>query len=245
MKYLGLSECSAETLRRAHAVHPISALEVEYSPFTLDIEDEKIGLLKAARELGTTIIAYSPLGRGLLTGKYVRHLPAQLACSCSFRHATQKGPEDFDKDDFRRKVPRYSKENFPNILKLADGLARVGASHGASAGQIALAWLLAQGEDVVPIPGTTNIAVSAPFIMVFLAVSTNRFEGTAFAREPKRGEDLVQRGRGRGGTANRGERGCGAWRALSGTSEQRAVRGHTSARRLGASRIGLRSGSIV
>ena len=84
MKYLGLSECSAETLRRAHAVHPISALEVEYSPFTLDIEDEKIGLLKTARELGTTIIAYSPLGRGLLTGKYVRYLPAQLACSCSF-----------------------------------------------------------------------------------------------------------------------------------------------------------------
>ena len=73
IKYLGLSECSAETLRRAHAVHPISALQVEYSPFTLDIEDEKIGLLKTARELGTTIIAYSPIGRGLLTGKYVRH----------------------------------------------------------------------------------------------------------------------------------------------------------------------------
>lgn len=74
VKYLGLSECSADTLRRAHAVHPISALQVEYSPFTLDIEDEKIGLLKTARELGTTIIAYSPLGRGLLTGKYVRAL---------------------------------------------------------------------------------------------------------------------------------------------------------------------------
>ena len=71
MKYLGLSECSESTLRRAHAVHPISALQVEYSPFTLDIEDEKIGLLKAARELGITIIAYSPLGRGLLTGQYV------------------------------------------------------------------------------------------------------------------------------------------------------------------------------
>lgn len=71
VKYIGLSECSAETLRRAHAVHPISALQVEYSPFTLDIEDEKIGLLKTARELGVTIVAYSPLGRGLLTGKYV------------------------------------------------------------------------------------------------------------------------------------------------------------------------------
>jgi aryl-alcohol dehydrogenase-like predicted oxidoreductase len=72
VKYLGLSECSAETLRRAHAVHPISALQVEYSPFTLDIEDEKIGLLKAARELGVTIVAYSPLGRGFLTGRFVR-----------------------------------------------------------------------------------------------------------------------------------------------------------------------------
>ena len=74
VKYLGLSECSESTLRRAHAVHPISALEVEYSVFTLDIEDPKIGLLKAARELGITIVAYAPLGRGLITGKYVRVL---------------------------------------------------------------------------------------------------------------------------------------------------------------------------
>lgn len=71
VKYLGLSECSADTLRRAHAVHPISAVEVEYSPFTLDIEDEKIGLFKAAKEIGATIVAYSPLGRGLITGRYV------------------------------------------------------------------------------------------------------------------------------------------------------------------------------
>ncbi|GBE89155.1 Aldo-keto reductase yakc [NADP(+)] [Sparassis crispa] len=138
VKYLGLSECSADTLRRAHAVHPISALQVEYSPFTLDIEDEKIGLLKTARELGVTIIAYSPLGRGLITGKY-------------------RSPDDFDEDDARRKVPRYSKENFPNILKLADGLKRIGDRHGATAGQVSLAWLLAQGPDVIPIPGTTKI----------------------------------------------------------------------------------------
>ncbi len=72
VKYLGLSECSAQTLRRAHAVHPISALQIEYSPFILDIEDEKVGLLKAARELGVAIVAYSPLGRGLLTGSIVR-----------------------------------------------------------------------------------------------------------------------------------------------------------------------------
>ena len=75
MKYLGLSECSADTLRRAHAVHPIAALQVEYSPFTLDIEDPQIGLLEAARELGAAVVAYSPLGRGLLTGKYVRPSP--------------------------------------------------------------------------------------------------------------------------------------------------------------------------
>lgn len=77
VKYIGLSEVSEQTLRRAHAVHPISALQVEYSPFTLDIEDPKIGLLKAARELGIKIIAYSPLGRGLITGKYVSNLQIQ------------------------------------------------------------------------------------------------------------------------------------------------------------------------
>ncbi|OBZ78307.1 Aldo-keto reductase yakc [NADP(+)] [Grifola frondosa] len=139
VKYLGLSECSAETLRRAHAVHPISALQVEYSPFTLDIEDEKIGLLKTARELGVTIVAYAPLGRGLITGKY-------------------RSPDDFEPSDFRRGVARYSRENFPNILKLADGLQRLGERHGASAGQVSLAWLLAQGDDVIPIPGTTKIS---------------------------------------------------------------------------------------
>lgn len=138
VKYIGLSEVSASTLRRAHAVHPIAAVQIEYSIFTLDIEDPKIGLLAAARELGVKIVAYSPLGRGLLTGKY-------------------KGPEDFEEGDFRRMVPRYSKENFPNILKLADGLKTIGDRHNATAGQVALAWLLAQGDDVIPIPGTTKI----------------------------------------------------------------------------------------
>jgi len=138
VKYIGLSEVSASTLRRAHAVHPIAAVQVEYSPFTLDIEDPQIGLLATARELGVKIVAYSPLGRGLITGKY-------------------KGPEDFEESDFRRQVPRYSKENFPNILKLADGLKTIGDRHNATAGQVALAWLLAQGEDVLPIPGTTKI----------------------------------------------------------------------------------------
>ena len=89
MKYLGLSECSASTLRRAHAVHPISALQVEYSPFALDIEDDAIALLKTARELGVTIVAYAPLGRGILTGQY-------------------KSPDDFEESDFRRRLPRYA-----------------------------------------------------------------------------------------------------------------------------------------
>lgn len=84
VKYLGLSECSENTLRRAHAVHPITALQVEFSPFTLDIEDPKIGLLKAARELGITVIAYAPLGRGLITGKYVRSLRVSCVIFVSY-----------------------------------------------------------------------------------------------------------------------------------------------------------------
>ncbi|KZP12781.1 Aldo/keto reductase [Athelia psychrophila] len=138
VKYLGLSECSAATLERAHKVHPIAAIQVEYSPFTLDIEDPKIALLAKARELGVKIVAYAPLGRGLLTGQY-------------------KSPDDFEEGDFRRMISRYSKENFPNILKLAKGLADVGKAHSATAGQVSLAWLLAQGDDVIPIPGTTKI----------------------------------------------------------------------------------------
>ncbi|KAJ6517517.1 Aldo keto reductase [Mycena vitilis] len=135
VKHLGLSEVSADTLRRAHAVHPIAAVQVEYSPFTHDIEDPKIGLLTTARELGVKIVAYSPLGRGLLTGQY-------------------NSPDDFEDGDFR---PRYSAANFPNILKLADGLKAIGAKYNdATAGQVALAWVLAQGDDVIPIPGTTK-----------------------------------------------------------------------------------------
>jgi aryl-alcohol dehydrogenase-like predicted oxidoreductase len=138
VKYLGLSECSARTLRRAHAVHPIAAVQLEYSPFALEIEDEKINLLKTARELGITTVAYAPLGRGLLTGQY-------------------KSPDDFAADDFRRILPRFSAENFPNVLKIADGLKAIGEQHDATAGQVALAWILAQGDDIIPIPGTKKI----------------------------------------------------------------------------------------
>ncbi|TCD71598.1 hypothetical protein EIP91_007345 [Steccherinum ochraceum] len=138
VRYLGLSECSEDTLRRAHKVHPITALQVEYSPFTLDIEDPKIGLFKAAQELGITVVAYAPLGRGLLTGQY-------------------KSPEDFEDGDFRRAIARYSKENFPNILKLADGLKEIGKKYNATPGQVAIAWVLAQGDNVIPIPGTSRV----------------------------------------------------------------------------------------
>jgi len=138
VRYLGLSEISSATLRRAHAVHPIAAVQVEYSPFSLDIEDEKIALLKTCRELGVTVIAYSPLGRGMLTGAYKSH-------------------DDIPDNDWRKAIPRFSENNFPNILKLVKGLQDLGEKHHATAGQVALAWLLAQGEDIIPIPGTKKI----------------------------------------------------------------------------------------
>jgi len=138
VKNLGLSEVSAETLRRAHAVHPIAAVQMEYSPFSLEIEDEKIGLLKTCRELGVVVVAYSPLGRGLLTGRYT-------------------SPDDFEEGDFRKAIPKYSHENFPKILKLVDSFQKIGQRHNATAGQIALAWILGQGNDFIPIPGTKSI----------------------------------------------------------------------------------------
>ncbi|PPQ82529.1 hypothetical protein CVT25_007138 [Psilocybe cyanescens] len=138
IRYLGLSEMSAATLRRAHAVHPISAIQIEYSPFFLDIENEKVGLLETCRELGIAVVAYSPLGRGMLTGAYKSH-------------------DDIPDGEWRKTIPKFSRENFPNILKLVAGFQDVGKNHGATAGQVALAWLLAQGDDIIPIPGTKKI----------------------------------------------------------------------------------------
>jgi len=138
VRYLGLSEISSETLRRAHAIHPITAVQVEYSPFCLDIEDEKIALLKTCRELGVTVVAYSPLGRGMLAGKF-------------------RSRDDIPADDWRREVPRFSDENFPNILKLVNDFEEIGKKHNATSGQVALAWLLAQGEDIIPLFGTKSI----------------------------------------------------------------------------------------
>jgi len=138
VRYIGLSECSAETLRRAQKVHPIAAVQIEYSPFSMDIEDPKIALLKTCRELGVAVVAYSPLGRGFLTGQY-------------------KSPEDFEEGDIRRHLPRFSPENFPKNLKLVDKIAELADKKGCTAGQLTLAWLMAQGDDIIPIPGTKKI----------------------------------------------------------------------------------------
>ncbi|KAI1782971.1 Aldo/keto reductase [Ganoderma leucocontextum] len=138
VKYLGLSEVSADTLRHAHpGVNPITALEVEYSAFTMDIDDDKTGLLKTACELGVKVVAYSPVGRGLLTGAMVRMV-----------RRTGGGII----------LPRFSEENFPNVLKVVDSIKAIADKHSATPGQVALAWLLAQGNDVLPIPGSTKPA---------------------------------------------------------------------------------------
>lgn len=133
IKYLGLSEVSSETLRRAYAVHPIMAVQIEYSPFAMDIEDPQIALLKTCRELGVATVAYSPLGRGFLTGAYT-------------------SPADFEEGDFRKFAPRYSEENFPKNLELVKHLQKIAEKKGCSSGQLSLAWLLAQGDDIFPIP---------------------------------------------------------------------------------------------
>jgi len=138
IKYLGLSEVSAASLKRACKVHHIDAVQIEYSPFCVEIEDPSIGLLAACRELGVATVAYSPLGRGFVTGAY-------------------KSPADFEEGDFRKFAPRFSEENFPKNLKLVDGLVSLAGKKGCTAGQLTLAWLMKQGEDIIPIPGTKKI----------------------------------------------------------------------------------------
>ena len=135
VRYLGLSEAAAETIRRAHAAHPISALQTEYSLWTRDVEDE---ILPAIRELGIGLVAYSPLGRGFLSGRI---------------HSV----DDLEASDFRRANPRFQGENFQKNLDLVERVEELAASKGCTAAQIALAWVLARGEDIVPIPGTTRV----------------------------------------------------------------------------------------
>lgn len=126
IRYLGLSECSAATLRRAHKVHPIAAAQMEFSPFALEIESEQTDFLRTARELGVKIVAYSPLGRGFLTG-------------------TITSRSDLDENDSRANHPRFSEQHFDDNLKLVKKLEEMGKKKGCTPGQLAIAWVLAQG----------------------------------------------------------------------------------------------------
>ncbi|HEX8590088.1 aldo/keto reductase [Pseudomonas sp.] len=133
VRFLGLSEASASTLERAHKVHPIAALQTEYSLWSRDPEEN--GVLDTCRRLGIAFVPYSPLGRGFLTGAL-------------------KSPDDFAADDYRRSSPRFQGENFGKNLLLVQKVEQLAAEKGITAGQLALAWVLAQGNDVIPIPGT-------------------------------------------------------------------------------------------
>lgn len=136
VRTLGLSEVSAATLKRAHAVHPIAALQTEYSLWTRNPE---IAVLQACRELGVAFVAFSPVGRGFLAGGL-------------------KDVTTLDAKDIRRAMPRFSPENYARNLELFKGLRRIAQARGCTPAQLSLAWLLAQGEDIVPIPGTTSVA---------------------------------------------------------------------------------------
>lgn len=138
VKHIGLSECSATSLRRAHAVHPITAIQVEYSLFALDIESPERKLLDTARELGVAIVAYSPLGNGLLTN-------------------TLHTREDVSKPgDLRQMLPWFSEQNIEQNGQVITEISEMAKAKGVSAAQLALAWLLSQGDDIFPIPGTTK-----------------------------------------------------------------------------------------
>ncbi len=132
VRYLGLSEAAPATIRRAHAVHPISALQTEYSLWTRDVEDE---ILPTVRELGIGFVAYSPLGRGFLSGSFT-------------------SPDDLATDDSRRNHPRFQGENFAHNLAIVERVREIAAEKNVTPSQLAIAWVLAQGDDIVPIPGT-------------------------------------------------------------------------------------------
>ena len=132
VRHLGLSEAAAKTIQRAHKVHPITALQTEYSLWSRDVEEE---ILPAIRKLGIGLVPYSPLGRGFLTGRF-------------------KSTDDLDEQDYRRKTPRFQAENLEANLGLLSAVETLAAEKGVKPGQVALAWVLAQGNDIVPIPGT-------------------------------------------------------------------------------------------
>jgi aryl-alcohol dehydrogenase-like predicted oxidoreductase len=156
VRYLGLSEAAPETIRRAHATHPITALQTEWSLWTRDVEEN--GVLDTVRELGIGFVAYSPLGRGFLTGDFKKF-------------------EDIPEGDFRRSNPRFQGENFQRNLDLVAEIAKMAREKGVKASQLALAWVMSRGDDVVPIPGTKRVKyLEQNAAAAYLAFTTEELE---------------------------------------------------------------------
>jgi aryl-alcohol dehydrogenase-like predicted oxidoreductase len=172
VRYLGLSEASAKTLERACKVHPIAALQSEYSLWTRDVED--LGILETARRFGVTLVAYSPLGRGFLTGAF-------------------KSIDDLSADDYRRNSPRFQGENFARNREQVRKVEAIAAARGVKPSQIALAWVLAQGDDIIPIPGTKRrkyleenaVAVDLKLTLPELKQLQAAFQSVAGTRYPE------------------------------------------------------------
>jgi aryl-alcohol dehydrogenase-like predicted oxidoreductase len=172
VRYLGLSEAGPQTIRRAHAVHPISALQTEYSLWSRDPEDE---ILPTVRELGIGFVPYSPLGRGFLTGQI-------------------RSVDDLAADDFRRNSPRFQGENFQKNLDLVGEIEAIAREKGCAPSQLALAWVLAQGDDIVPIPGTKRrryLEENAKAEALVLTVSDLRRLAAAFPKGVAAGERYI------------------------------------------------------
>jgi aryl-alcohol dehydrogenase-like predicted oxidoreductase len=172
VRFIGLSEASPRTIERAHKVHPITALQTEYSLWTRDVEDE---ILPTVRRLGIGFVPYSPLGRGFLTGRF-------------------KDQQSLDPTDYRARTPRFQGENFDKNLSLLKEVEALAAEKGATTGQIALAWVMAQGDDIVPIPGTKRrryLEENAKAESVALTVSDLRRLAAAFPKGVAAGERYI------------------------------------------------------
>ena len=175
VRFLGLSEAAPQTLERAHAVHPITALQTEYSLWSREPEAE---ILPTCRKLGVAFVAYSPLGRGFLTGAI-------------------KSPDDFDADDYRRMSPRFQGDNFTRNLELVEKIRQLSVEAGITPSQLALAWVLAQGKDIVPIPGTRRrryIEENAAAVDLTLAPDLIEKLNGIFPPDAAAGEPLCMRG---------------------------------------------------